>query len=102
MINLGADSQDLYPVLVLGAGCLELLGGVLFTLNLQLGAVMLLAFLLPTTVIMHNFWDLPPGSPAHQIEFINFMKNICLVGAFLMYINMPRPHAIIAAKLKGL
>jgi hypothetical protein len=33
-----------------------------------------MAFLVPTTIIMHNWWDLPQGSPAHQIEFVNFTK----------------------------
>lgn len=108
--------QDMYPLIVLGAGCMELLGGVLFTLNVQLGAVLLVGvraaaktrnappgsaaalpgramagrgltrrmrrtravpqmlFLVPTSVVMHNFWDLEPATPAHQIEFINFMK----------------------------
>ena len=31
-------------------------------------------FLVPTTFIMHNFWALQAGTPAHQIEFVNFMK----------------------------
>lgn len=31
-------------------------------------------FLVPTSLVMHNFWELEHGSPAHQIEFINFMK----------------------------
>jgi hypothetical protein len=33
-----------------------------------------MAFLVPTSLVMHNFWELEHGSPAHQIEFINFMK----------------------------
>jgi hypothetical protein len=33
--------QDMYPMLVLAAGCMELLGGVLFTLNLTFGAFLL-------------------------------------------------------------
>jgi hypothetical protein len=31
-------------------------------------------FLVPTSLVMHNFWELEHGSPGHQIEFINFMK----------------------------
>jgi hypothetical protein len=31
-------------------------------------------FLVPTSIVMHNFWELEHGSPGHQIEFVNFMK----------------------------
>eukprot|EP00882_Tetradesmus_deserticola_P013858 GHRQ01014717.1.p1 GENE.GHRQ01014717.1~~GHRQ01014717.1.p1 ORF type:complete len:155 (+),score=33.73 GHRQ01014717.1:323-787(+) len=90
--------QDHYPMLVLAAGCMELLGGVLFTLNLKLGALLLMLFLVPTSLVMHNFWELERGSPAHQIEFVNFMKNLCLFGAFLMFLNMPRQVASLKYK----
>lgn len=30
--------------------------------------------LIPTSLVMHNFWDFTPASPAHQIEFMNFIK----------------------------
>ncbi|KAF6255398.1 HR-like lesion-inducer [Scenedesmus sp. NREL 46B-D3] len=85
--------QATYPLLVLAAGCMELLGGVLFTLNLKLGAVLLMLFLVPTSLVMHNFWELEHGSPAQQIEYINFMKNLCLFGAFLMFLSLPRQAA---------
>jgi hypothetical protein len=41
MITSCLAVQDMYPMLVLAAGCMELLGGVLFTLNLKLGAFLL-------------------------------------------------------------
>jgi hypothetical protein len=30
--------------------------------------------LVPTSLVMHNFWDFASSSPAHQIEFMNFIK----------------------------
>lgn len=36
--------------------------------------VLQMATLIPTSLIMHNFWDFAEGSPAHQIEFMNFVK----------------------------
>lgn len=33
-----------------------------------------MAVLVPTTLVMHNFWDYADSSPAHQIEFMNFLK----------------------------
>lgn len=52
-------SQEHYPTLVLVAGALEAVGSLLFISNSKLGSVLLLAFLIPTTVIMHNFWEAP-------------------------------------------
>lgn len=39
--------------------------------------------LVPTSLVMHNFWDFAPSSPAHQIEFMNFVKvsTLTRVGA---------------------
>jgi hypothetical protein len=34
------------------------------------------AFLVPTSLVMHAFWELPEGSPGYQIEFINFAKVV--------------------------
>eukprot|EP00878_Enallax_costatus_P029152 GHUV01031585.1.p1 GENE.GHUV01031585.1~~GHUV01031585.1.p1 ORF type:complete len:155 (+),score=19.76 GHUV01031585.1:101-565(+) len=86
--------RDAYPLIALTAGVLEVVGGGLFVFNSSLGALLLMLFLVPTTFIMHNFWVLQAGTPAHQIEFINFMKNICLLGAFLMYLNMPSQRSV--------
>lgn len=33
-----------------------------------------MSVLIPTSLVMHNFWDFTPASPAHQIEFMNFIK----------------------------
>lgn len=44
---------------MLVAGALEAVGSLLFISNSKLGSVLLLAFLIPTTVIMHNFWEAP-------------------------------------------
>jgi hypothetical protein len=37
-------------------------------LPLQMGV------LLPTSLVMHDFWNFAPSSPAHQIEFSHFIK----------------------------
>lgn len=31
-------------------------------------------FIVPVSIIMHNFWDLPEGTGAQQVEFVNFFK----------------------------
>jgi putative oxidoreductase len=71
-------------VLLAMAIVLSLLGGlsVLIGLRARVGTVLLLVFLVPTTVIMHNFWAL--DSQQAQTELINFMKNVGLLGGLLM------------------
>jgi putative oxidoreductase len=70
---------------VLGTGALLVLGGLGFILNmyLQISVILLLVFLIPTTFIMHDFWNVK--DPMHKMgERVNFMKNIALIGALMM------------------
>jgi putative oxidoreductase len=63
---------------------LEIVGGasVLFGLYARLGAVALLAFLVPVTVIMHDFWAYEGAEQMNQM--INFMKNVSITGGVLL------------------
>lgn len=47
-----------------------------------LGLWLLILFLAPTSVMMHNFWSI---SDAQQraAEQVNFLKNVALIGATL-------------------
>ena len=67
------------------AGILVLLGGlsVLFGYKAKLGAWALIVFLVPVTLMMHNFWAMSDPEQA-QMQQIHFMKNISLLGAALM------------------
>ncbi len=71
-------------VAVIGGGVLMLLGGLSVLLGLwaDLGALLLLIFLVPTAVVMHPFWK---ETEAHtkQTEQIQFMKDMSLAGASL-------------------
>lgn len=60
------------PQVVLTMKIVELLGGLFFALDIAFGAQLLLIFLVPTSVIMHNFWDMPADQ--QQLEMIMFMK----------------------------
>jgi putative oxidoreductase len=63
---------------------LEIVGGasVLFGLYARLGAVALLAFMIPVTIIMHNFWAFEGAEQMNQM--INFMKNVSITGGVLL------------------
>lgn len=61
-----------------------LVGGlsVAFGFYSNIGAFLLLIFLLPTTFIVHRFWGLPDDQK--QIQSVHFFKNLSLLGATLM------------------
>jgi uncharacterized membrane protein YphA (DoxX/SURF4 family) len=74
-------------VAVLVGGALLILGGLGFVLDMdiQIAALALLLFLVPTTFMMHAFWKVT--DPMHKMsETINFTKNLALIGALLMMV----------------
>jgi putative oxidoreductase len=75
---------------------LEFVGGVLVLLgfNARFGAVALLLFLVPVTLIMHNFWSVQDAA-ARQEQMINFMKNVSIAGGVLIVLALgPGPYSI--------
>jgi len=66
---------------VLVSGALAFAGAVMIVLGLwtDLGALLLIAFLLPVTFMMHPFWK-ETDPQAKQGEQVNFHKNISLLG----------------------
>lgn len=84
-----AQGIPLASLLVPISGILELVGAlsIAFGYRARWGAVALLAFLVPVTFAMHPFWSVSDPM-AHQIQFVMFMKNISLVGAALMIVQL--------------
>lgn len=72
-------------LVVLGSGVWIVLGALSVLLGVwaDLGALMLVAFLLPTAVVMHNFWT-ETDPQTQQVEMTQFMKDIALAGASLL------------------
>jgi putative oxidoreductase len=54
------------------------------------GAVMAIVFLLAVTPVMHNFWTIADENQRLG-DFINFQKNVALLGAALMVLAIPAP-----------
>jgi len=67
------------------AGIIALLGGlsILLGFRARLGAWLVVLFLVPVTVMMHNFWAVADAAGA-TIEQIMFMKNLSMLGAALL------------------
>lgn len=66
------------------ASLLALLGGlsVAFGYRVEIGAVLLLLFLLPVTFMVHRFWEQSEPMQATN-HLAHFMKNIGLIGGIL-------------------
>ena len=88
-----------FPAFAQGVtGLLLLLGGlsILFGIYPCVGIVMLVAFLLPVSFMMHNFWTLADPQ-LRMADKVNFMKNMALLGALLMFLAIPLPWALSVA-----
>ena len=72
-------------LLVPVSGVIALVGGLSVLLGFQtrIGAWLLVLFLVPVTVMMHNFWT--SSDPlTHQIERAMFLKNVTMLGGALL------------------
>jgi putative oxidoreductase len=47
----------------------------------KLGAAALFLWMIPVTIVFHNFWAVPAGE--QQIQMIMFMKNLAMLGGLL-------------------
>ncbi len=69
---------------VYGSGLLIILGGLgfAFGLYMRLSLVLILLFLIPVTILMHDFWN-DEDQGAKGNNKIAFLKNLALIGAAL-------------------
>lgn len=84
-----------YPKLaVAGSGLLITLGGLGVMLGImpQLSLGLIIAFLIPVTFTMHNFWKIE--DPMQKgTQKVMFEKNLALAGAALMMLSLSLPWA---------
>ena len=72
------------PLFLIAAALLELVGGICLILGYKarFGAALLLLFLIPTTFIFHDFWNVT--DPLEQnLQQIMFLKNLAIFGGLL-------------------
>ncbi len=79
-----AQSIPYAHALAIFAGVCELAGGLalVFGALTRLAALGLFLFLIPTTLVFHNFWALD-GAEA-KMQMVNFMKNLSIMGGLLL------------------
>jgi putative oxidoreductase len=67
------------------SGVIAFLGGlsILLGYKARFGAWLIVLFLVPVTIMIHNFWAIADPVQA-QIQHVNFMKNLSMLGAALL------------------
>jgi putative oxidoreductase len=100
MAAYGAPAA-LIPMLIMAARALQLVAGLGLILGIypRVSAVALLLFLIPATLMAHDFWH-AVGTPLYQVQLINFFKNVCMAGGLIFILAtknqpvlLPRPTA---------
>jgi putative oxidoreductase len=84
-----AQGVPLASIAVPLSGIMALLGGlsIAFGFKAKWGAYLLVLFLIPVTIMMHNFWAISDPMMA-QIQQVMFMKNLALLGSALFISQM--------------
>lgn len=67
------------------SGVIAFVGGlsILLGYKAKFGAWLIVLFLVPVTIMIHNYWAISDPVQA-QIQHINFMKNVSMLGAALL------------------
>jgi uncharacterized membrane protein YphA (DoxX/SURF4 family) len=71
-------------LMLAGACVFEIVGALLVVLGwrTRLGAWLLILFLIPTTLLYHNFWASDGGERLAQM--LEFLKNLSIIGGLLL------------------
>lgn len=97
---MAAYGMPAIPLFLVAAIIFEIGGGlsVLLGFKAKLGALALLVFIIPVTLIFHNF--LPIADPmAQKLQMIMFLKNLAIMGGlFLVYSFGSGPLSLDAKK----
>jgi putative oxidoreductase len=81
-----AQGIPIAGVLVPASGIMAIVGGLSILLGFhgKLGAWLLVLFLVPVTLTMHNFWAVKDPM-MQQIQMAMFLKNISMLGSALFF-----------------
>jgi putative oxidoreductase len=82
------------PIAVACASLLILAGGlsILSGIRPRLGIAAVVLFLLPVTLMMHNFWTME--GMQRVSEMYHFQGNILLIGSALLLVAVPQPWPV--------
>ncbi len=82
-------------VAVVVTGFLLVLGGISFILGFHptIGILAIAVFLVPVTLVMHNFWTITDPVQRQQ-EMMLLLRNMGLLGAVMLFVAIPRPWSM--------
>lgn len=85
--QMSNEGMVLVPLFLVGAILCEIGGGLSVLLGCwaRVGAMVLIAFLIPTTLIFHDFWTYQ--GEEQQSQMINFMKNLAIMGGLMLVVG---------------
>ena len=83
---MSSKGMPFASLLLVGAIVFEICGGlsILLGFKTKIGSVALIIFLIPATLVFHNFWALEGMD--QQMQMIMFMKNLAILGGLLTII----------------
>jgi putative oxidoreductase len=83
---MASKGMPFVPFFLVMAILFELAGGlsVLLGYKARIGAAALIVFLIPATLIFHNFWAYQ--GMEQQMQMINFLKNVAIMGGLTLLI----------------
>jgi putative oxidoreductase len=83
---MASKGMPIVPFFLVSAALVELAGGLSVALGFRarVGAAALFLFLIPTSLIFHNFWALE--GMEQQVQMAMFMKNLAIMGGLLLLV----------------
>lgn len=98
--QMEAEGLFAVPALLAIAAAVEILASlsVLTGTFARLGALALFVFLIPVTLVFHDFWTYE-GS-AREMQMINFLKNLSIMGGLLLLIGAGAGRVSVDDKIK--
>jgi len=84
---MASKGLQFIPVLLVSAALLEIVASLalIFGIKVRWAAFALFLFLIPTSYLFHDFWNL--SAEQFQLQFIMFMKNLGIAGGLLYIIG---------------
>lgn len=89
--NMAAKGMPFAEPLLACAIAIEIIGGLCILLGWKArwGALALIVFLVPATLIFHNFWAVDPAQAKELANQTNhFFKNMTILGALVFIVGM--------------
>ncbi|HXG33394.1 MAG TPA: DoxX family protein [Bryobacteraceae bacterium] len=84
---MASKGMPLVPLFLIAAIVFEVGGGLSVALGYKarLGAAALIVFLIPVSLIFHNFWTYE--GMERQVQMIMFMKNLAIMGGLAVVVG---------------